>query len=124
MAESTNVMMDYLSELLPTNAPDSDKTKKVFHREQVLDVMQKEIVEFLSELLSGNVSHDVMNAARMHLRMADEYESVSDYVSDVLKLHLKLQTNNVTLDKDDREEILSLHEEIKQYLAMINQAVI
>ena len=45
MGECVGKMMDYLGQLLVASEPDEAKQKKVFHREEVLDVMQKEIVQ-------------------------------------------------------------------------------
>ena len=49
--------------------------KQIFHREQVLDLIQKEIVEFISKLMKGTVPQNITDEARKQLRLADEYES-------------------------------------------------
>ncbi|MCK4999820.1 MAG: Na/Pi cotransporter family protein, partial [Anaerohalosphaera sp.] len=96
MSQMTASMMDMLRIHLAADFPDRSKTPKIFKREKILDVMQKEIMEFLSSLLAGNVSHDVIDAGRSQLRMADEYESVSDYITTILKLKLKMADTNET----------------------------
>ncbi len=123
MAEGTTKMMSYLDECLTSAEPDEAREKKVFHREEVLDIMQKEIVEFLSSLLAGNVSRDVMTTARKHLRMADEYESVSDYVVNVLKLCRKMRAAEIETSEECKNDLLALHARVQEYLEMINTAV-
>jgi len=123
MADGVTKMLDWTRETLANTDRDEEREKKLFHREEVLDIMQKEIVEFLSGVLSGNVPHDVMAEARKQLRIADEYESISDYLVTILKLHLKIQNTGLTLSEDDRKEILMLHDRVTEYMTMINAAV-
>jgi phosphate:Na+ symporter len=123
MGDVVTKMMTYLKECHTSTEPKEDIEKKIFHREEVLDIMQKEIVQFLSDLLSGNVAHDVMKSGRMHLRMADEYESVSDYVAEVLKLRLKLRNAALAFADEGEAEILDIHDHVQAYMNMINDAV-
>ena len=123
MGENVEKMMAWLELCLMDGQRDRDREQKLFHREEVLDIMQKEVVEFLSDLLSGNVPHEVMTTGRQQLRMADEYESISDYISKVLKLNIKLHKNEMPLSEENREEILDLHQRVVEYLKMINAAV-
>lgn len=122
MSESVEKMLDYLRVCLETQERDEEREKKIFHREELLDVFQKEVVEFLSALLSGNIPHDVMEEARGQLRAADEYESISDYVCAVLKLHLRLLKNDVPLSAECLQEILGLHDQVSDYVRMVDEA--
>ena len=67
-------MMDWLKPAIAHDNEDIERDKHIFHREEVLDIMQKEIVEFLGHVLSGNVPQETMLEARKQLRIADEYE--------------------------------------------------
>ena len=96
---------------------------KIFRREDILDLIQKEVVEFLSSLLSGNVPHDVMDDGRKQLRMADEYESIGDYITTLLKLNLKMRKGEMEMMAATRDEILELHGRLLEYISMINDAV-
>ncbi len=102
---------------------DRDLELEIFEQEKKLDVMQKEIVEFLADLLTGTIPHDIMEEARRELRIADEYESVSDYIVTILKLRLKRLNSGLPLPDEDRSDILALHDQTADYLFMINQAV-
>ena len=123
MAETTNEMLQWLGECIAKEDRAGEKEKKIFHRETVLDIMQREIVEFLSSVLSGNVPHDVMVEARKQLRIADEYESVSDYAAGILKLHLKIGNERLELSEGDKRDILGLHDRVSEYVEMISTAV-
>lgn len=122
MANSNQEMLEKLALMLegPANAK---LEKEIFDGEQTLDNVQKEIMLFLGDLLSGQVSHDVMEKARGQMRMADEYESVSDCAVGVLKGQLKLRTNNLELAPEDIEEFKDINRRVLDYLKLVSTAV-
>ncbi|MFC1569992.1 Na/Pi cotransporter family protein [bacterium] len=123
MGENTHKMMDWLRTALQEEHNNRTLENKLFHREEIFDLIQKEIVEFIGKMMAGNLSHAVTAEARMQLRMADEYESISDYIISILKLRCKLRNNQLEFTTEGHEEILSLHDSITIYLDMINTAV-
>ncbi len=123
MGTSVKKMLGWLRNSICDEDGAEKREKKLFHRETVLDIMQKEIVEFLGSVLSGNVPHDVMVEARKQLRIADEYESVSDYAVGILKLHLKAHNLDLNISQADTEDILRLHDRVASYVEMISEAV-
>jgi len=123
MGDHTQKMLTLLRELLESKEVDEDKVRKVFHREEIMDVVQKEVVEFLSHILSGNIPQDVVASGRMQLRVADEYESVSDYIANILKLCMKLHNANMQISKEGTDDILSLHYKVSAYVDTINDAM-
>jgi phosphate:Na+ symporter len=123
MGGSVRKMMGWLRQSICNEDGAEDREKKLFHRETVLDIMQKEISEFLGSVLSGSVPHNVVEEARKQLRIADEYESVSDYVVGILKLHLKAGTLDLSPTQTTQEDILRLHDRVAGYVEMISEAV-
>jgi len=123
MAEGVEKMLDRLGVCL--NEPERDETRetKIFHREELLDVFQKEVVEFISHLMTGNIPHEVMEKGRGQLRMADEYESISDLVRDILKLHLKMRKTNQKISPGGLQDLLELHGKATEYVKLVNDAV-
>lgn len=118
-------MQEWLRQLLVRDADrDEELEKKVFHREEVLDVIQREITEFICRMLNGNVPHNVVLEARRQLQIADEYESISDYLAAILKLHLKRLNAGLPMSEDGLQEILHLHDMVAQYTALISEAFV
>jgi phosphate:Na+ symporter len=124
MGQMTEKMMDWLEDVITSEEPDIKTQEKIFNRENVLDVIQKEIVEFISFLLAGNIPHDTAEDAREQLRMADEYESISDYIVNILKMNLKLHDIDEKISEEGKKEILQLHRAVASYLRFINKAVV
>ncbi len=123
MGDLCRKMLVRLKSVIVKKGRDETAEGKIFRREDILDVLQKEIVEFLSSLLSGTVPHEVMESGRKQLRMADEYESIGDYIATLLKLNLKMDKGELDMLDETRDEILELHDRILEYICMINTAV-
>ncbi len=122
MCESVEKMTDWLKEVMSSDEPLEELENKIFHYEGIMDNVQKEIVVFLSEMVTGQVPHEVMEEARRQMRMADEYESLSDYIVNVLKGHVKVRSNKLVIHEDGRNELIALHEKVSDYIKMINDA--
>jgi len=123
MSGSVKEMLLWLRQSICHEEGAEAREQKLFHHETVLDIMQREIVEFLGGVLSGSVPRDVVEEARKQLRMADEYESISDYAVGILKLHLKAGKLNLALSQADRDDILKLHDRVSGYVDMVSDAV-
>lgn len=106
-----------------SGAMDKESEDSLFEEEENLDTFQSEVVEFLSKLLSGNVPHHVMEEGRSHLRMADEYESIGDYITNILKMHLKLHKADGGLSEAGSERMVEIHDNVVAYLEFVNDAM-
>lgn len=119
MANTLRKMLARVRQVLAAERPDDASVKKIFHTEEVMDIMQKEVTIFLTGLLSGSVTRDVADEGRRMLRMADEYESASDYAKNIVKLHLRLHQAGLRFTPEDLQGILDLHDEVKDYVDMV-----
>jgi phosphate:Na+ symporter len=122
MAESIEKMTDWLATILKSEEPNDDLEHKIFRREAILDNVQKEVMVFLSHMISGQISHDVMDEARRQMRIVDEYETLSDYLASVLKGYIKIRNNQLVISPEGRKEIVSLHQKVSDYIRFINEA--
>jgi phosphate:Na+ symporter len=120
MGESVVAMMDKLQTCLESEKLDPTLSQKIFKREDILDNVQKEIFVFLSHLVSGQVPVDITKKAHMQMRIADEYESLSDYAANVLKGIKKLEELGLPLDGPAREKLLALHARVAAYIRKVN----
>jgi phosphate:Na+ symporter len=121
MAESVDKMIVKLGTILESDEHNQELEQKIFRREEILDNVQKEVFLFLSSMVSGQVPHDITAKAQMQMRIADEYESLSDYVSNVLKGIKKLQQNDLAVEGDSLVKLLSLHKKVGAYITKINE---
>jgi phosphate:Na+ symporter len=124
MGNSCAKMLQWLSDLVQQDDRDTSLEDRLKRREQVLDSMQDEIAEFVTHLLSGNVSHSVADEARRQVRMADEYESVSDYVENLNNFDRKLRKGGFRFTDDQRKGLEALNRYSSEYLAAVNTALV
>jgi phosphate:Na+ symporter len=115
MGSGVMKMFGWLRSSLAEEPADSERDQRLYRREEILDVVQREVVEFLSNMVSGNVSHEIMNEARMQLRVADELESISDYLVGIKKLERRLVDEGHTVSAQGRMELLELHDMVTAF---------
>ena len=114
-------MLDDLRTIVTDGTKDRDLIAKTFEREQIIDNVQSEVTRFLTDLLAADLSHHIAEEAKAQLRLADEFESLSDYVSNVLKLYLRLEEAHVTLSPVQQGELLDLHDVVAAYYDSVHE---
>ena len=105
-----------------TNSSRKDH-ETIFEGEKKLDFVQKEITEFLSKTLTTNIPRELASQISSQLRMADEFETISDYITNILKLNLKIQDIDESISDDGLDELIGLHDHVDKYLHFIIEAV-
>ena len=123
MGDGCVKMMDWLKTLYAQDDRDRSLAERLHHRERVLDSVHDELSVFITSLLSGNVPHAAAEEARRQLRMADEYESVSDYLANLDKFDRKLRDVELRFTPEQRKDLLVLHEILEQHLEMVNDSL-
>jgi phosphate:Na+ symporter len=120
MADGCSKMLEWLAELRDQDKPDKKLADRLKHREQVLDTVQDEVADFVTNLLAGNVPHSVADEARQQLRMADEYESISDYIANLDKFDRKLRRDGFRFTPEELVGLRELNRLCADYLQQIN----
>lgn len=101
---------------------DGELAHQILHGEELMDNTQREIVTYLTTLMADRMPLDLVVETRKQIRMADEYESVSDYVANLLKMFRKMQHENTSFSDEGKLEILNFHDRNYDFLAMVNKA--
>ncbi|MCK5148648.1 Na/Pi cotransporter family protein [bacterium] len=122
MGDESLKMMDGLREAIVDPKANKKRDDRIFHKENTIDVIQKEVVEFISKLMSGSQAHQVTDEARKQLRIADEYESISDYIAGILKLICRLKESELKLSEAGHKELIELHDLVATYLQFVAMA--
>lgn len=103
-------MMGNLRSCLEMPAAAKGNGRSIFATETRFDTLQQEITSFLTKLLSRQIGHQFAAGAQVQLRVCDELESVSDYITQILKLQLRLEENGDRFDADHTASLLNLHD--------------
>jgi phosphate:Na+ symporter len=115
-------MTGWIRELAYEGPLDERLIQKSFHREDVLDNMQQEIVTFLTDILDATVPHAIAEEGRQQLRIAHEYESLSDRLASILKAFLKLRDMRLELPPDHLAGLRDVHDAVASFLTNVADA--
>ncbi|WP_145102013.1 Na/Pi cotransporter family protein [Rosistilla carotiformis] len=125
MGDGCLKMLDWLLQLMNEDEPDKTLADRLKQRERVLDSVQDEVAEFITGLLSsGNVSHSTAEEARRQLRLADEYESISDYIANLDKFDRKLRRDGFRFLDSQRVDLGELNRHIMEYVAAVHDGLV
>ena len=122
MSAATTDMLNRFRVFITTGLEDAGIENSLFQSEDDLDTLQHEVSTFLGAVMSTHLSSDVARRARMLLRVADEYESVSDEVVALLKTVLRMKKHGFILPDDCRAEILALHDQCAAFHGLVTTA--
>lgn len=93
---------------------EKDQEDHIFHREDILDKIQKEITVFVGHVMTGRLPADMSARAQKLLRITDELESISDEAPVILKTIIRMRANGIEISEDSRSQLLSVHDRIME----------
>ena len=100
---------------------DDELVARSFELEEKLDVAQDETIDFISQIMPRAFSVDATASAREQIRIAEEVETISDYLVGVLKSILKLKENEQKLPEELVNEFTSLLNDALDALKWLEQ---
>jgi phosphate:Na+ symporter len=115
MGETNLRMLADLGPLMTTDQENAESEHRIGVDEDRMDDAQHAVVEFVSHLITNNVSQAFATEARRQLRRADEFESVSDYIRLAMKTRSRLRKSGETFSAEARSELTDLHGQITKF---------
>ncbi len=94
--------------------------KKMFEEEERIDLVQKEISDISKEALVLELPMELTLSAKTSLSLADEYESISDYIALQTKHYLKILDKGCPVGDNEYQNIYKINQRIKEYFAFVN----
>jgi phosphate:Na+ symporter len=122
MADRVQMMLGDLRACIVDEENETAK-KSIFDGESALDDQQREIVQFLARLMRGRVTSEISAETRKQIRLADEYESVSDYIATILKQILRRRQNGAKFSDKATAEMLAMHDRVAAYVALVSSGL-
>jgi|LSQX01.2.fsa_nt_gb phosphate:Na+ symporter len=115
MGEMCQQMLEDLCTVIGTEERDELLEEGILKAEENLDIAQREVLEYVTAILYGNITHATAAQGRRLIKQADEFESVSDHARNVLEAFLKIRNANETLTEEATNEELDLCRKAKTY---------
>ena len=116
MGESLLLMGRWIRQLGFSGPWDDPLVQKTFRREEILDNMQGEIVTYLTQVMDATLPFTVAEEGRRQLRIAHEYESISDRLANALRSFDRLRQKRLELGPDHQAELRELHELVMAFV--------
>ena len=107
-----------------TGDADEDDERHIIHRESILDNVQREVTEFLGQVMVKRLPADTAERARRLLRLTDELESVSDETATILKVTRRLRTNGQEFSDVSRAVLLKVHDRVMAFAEEVSTWVL
>lgn len=100
----------------------NESNKFMIDIEEKLDIVQKEITDVNFALLNEELEQEDVKFTRENLQVADEYETVSDYLVRISNSLHKLEKNDILLNNTKKETLDKLHLKIEDLFNYVNGA--
>ena len=121
MAESDLDLLEHVRLVLSGEADERDE-EHIFHREDILDNVQREVTEFIGKIMGVRLPLDVADRARVILRLTDEFESVSDEAPVIMKVIRRLRADGQKMSDVSGAVILSVHDRVMAFAKKVTAA--
>ena len=121
MAESGLDLLENVRKVF-TGEADDKVEEHIFHREEVLDNVQKEITKFIGKVMVARLPPEVAERARLILRLSDEFESVSDEAPAILKAVRRLRDDGQRISDVSSAAILSVLDRVADFARKVTDA--
>ncbi len=115
MGLSVLMMSDWIRQLGFNGPWDERLIQKTYHREEILDNIQGEVVKYLTDVLDSTVPHTAAEEGRQQLRIAHEYESMSDRLASILRNFDRLRKRRLELAPEQQAALKQLHDMVSAF---------
>ena len=119
MRDSNIDLLDCVRRVLTGTADEADE-QHIIHRESILDNVQREVTEFLGQVMVKRLPADTAERARRLLRLTDELESVSDETATILKVTHRLRKNGQEFSDVSRSVLLQVHDRVMAFASKVS----
>jgi len=115
LADIVNRMYKLTEEYLNGTVDSKEKAlEKISHYENVVDNIQKEVTVFLVKLMGVPMTEEESREAQCQVKIADEIESITDYMEKLAQYKGKLEEKDLFCD-ESKEEFFRYFADVKKY---------
>ncbi|MCR5751676.1 MAG: Na/Pi symporter [Kiritimatiellae bacterium] len=119
MRDSNLDIFDCARKIISDKANDEIENH-IIHREDILDNVQREVTEYLGDVMKKRLPGAVANRARLLLRVTDELESASDEAAQVLKVVKRLRREKQKMSDASVALLLRLHDSVAGFVGKVS----
>lgn len=117
MAEITYTMFDDTMSILFEN--DMKKAESVLRREDMVDILQKEIIQFVSRLSQQPITPEISQQITSIIHMANNLERIADHSENLVGFFKRKSEGNFSFSPAAMDDIKTISEELKKFLGFV-----
>jgi len=122
MGADISTMMKSLENIIVSGGEINKDVGEIVELEEKLDLVQKEISDVNFEIMHKGLDEKYIEETRGNLEVADEYETVSDYLTRISKAIKKLNENDILLNNKKKESLEKIHTRVVEFFEYVNTA--
>ena len=123
MGELNQQLLVRLGPILQSEDACDEEHQVINEGEKLLDDAQREIMDFVSQITALKSSQALAVEARRQIRQADEFESVSDYITRLTKSRNRVLKIGEHLTDEAKQELAALHTLAMDYADLVVRLV-
>ena len=93
--------------------------RRIIEQEVRLDDVQREITDFLGDIMTKRLAQTVAERARRLMRLTDELESISDDAAQILKVARRLRRQGQKMSAESCERLVAAHDRVAAFAAKV-----
>lgn len=102
---------------------DGDKLKDIAKKEQIVDLLQKEITDYLVELSQESITPEVSKKISSSMRMVNNIERIGDHAENLAKVTTRKLAGNTSFTNEALQEIKALYHETSHFYKCIIESI-
>jgi len=118
--EMFNITMDVF---MKKNAKTDSVTQSIKEREQIVDMLEKEITDFLAQVSRSTVSHAMAKEIAGLITATSDLERIGDHCENLLKLILRKKESNLSFTENAGIEIRKISDEVRNFLSLLEKHI-
>ena len=102
---------------------DRKKLQEISKKEKVVDILQKEITDYLVELSQQSLTPEVSKKINSSMHMIHDIERIGDHAENLAKLTTRKLDGNLQFTEDAYQEIRAIYQKAAQFLDNLITAI-
>jgi phosphate:Na+ symporter len=121
MAEETCKMLDDATDVLFQNDP--SKITRVRKREEVVDILQREIIRYLTQIFQQPITSEMAREITSTIHMVNNLERIADHAESMVNLMERKIENKLPFSETATQEIKEVSEATKEFLRLVTEGI-
>jgi phosphate:Na+ symporter len=109
MGELAKTNLELAMKVLLDDEDDDETIKKIYSNEEVINILEKEITNYLVLLSSHELPEEDGKILSVTFHVTNDIERIGDHAKNITELAIERQKNKVSIEGEAREELIKMY---------------